>query len=179
KLRDLSQQFIGPQAASNIRAGATMAKMFQPQTPEQESNQSQRLQAARDLQDDKIVFKDPYQQHLDLLRATYGAQFANKETLLREREELLRQRGEEQAGRALQNRLQIEQEKANLKAHGDVLRRASTIAASQGFPVPNADHLQQAAEQIASEQGLNVDLLKARIGLAGARTGLAGAQEQK
>src|SRR5262249_52294617 len=57
--------------------------------------------------------------------------------------------------------------------------RAYILARKAGFAIPTAQHLQQAAEEIGREQGLNVDLLKARIGLTQARTPLVEAQTRK
>jgi hypothetical protein len=178
KLRDITSGTVGPTTATNIRAGGDLARLFQPQTPEQVSNQTQRLQAEKDLQG-KMILRDPRAERLKDLETTYGLKTAQQESLLNEREALLRKRQEENDTRDFQNALKIGQQRAELKAHGDVLKRASTIAASQGVRVPTSEHLKLAAEQIASEQGLNVDLLKARIGLAEAKIPLTQAQTKK
>jgi hypothetical protein len=169
QLRDITGQLMGPQAASNIRAGGDMARLFQPTNPEQQFNQSRRLQAERDLSG-KMIFRDPRAEKLEDLKTQYGLKFDQQESLLQQREDLLRRRQEENDQRDYQNSLKVNEQKAQLKAHGDVLKRASLLAFREGQKVPSPDHLQRAAEEISEEQGINLDLLKARIGLTQART---------
>jgi hypothetical protein len=64
------------------------------------------------------------------------------------------------------NRKDLEDYKRDNKATADVRERAWTLATQSGFLSPTPAHMSEAANQISREQGLNVDLLKARIGLA-------------
>ena len=178
KLNEISRQFTGPETARQARAGGDMARLFQPQTPEQQSNQANRLQAERDLQG-KLIFRDPRAEKLQDLRETYGLKASQSEAMLQERERLLRERQAENDQRDFQNAWKLGQQRADLKAHGDVLKRASTIAFRNGVKVPTSEHLQQAAEEISREQGLNLNLLKARIGVTEARIPLVEAQTKK
>jgi hypothetical protein len=178
KLQEVSTSLVGPATAKTVRAGGDMARLFQPQTPEQGANRAARLQSESNLAN-KLVFRDPRAEKLQGLRETYDLKSAQQEGLLQERENLLRQRQAENDQRDFQNALKIGQQRAELKAHGDVLKRASTIAFGQGVRAPNSEHLRQAAEEISKEQGFNLDLLKARIGLTEARIPLVEAQTKK
>jgi len=175
KLREITAGTVGPETAKGVRAGADLARLFQPTNPDQQLNQSRRLQAENDL-GGKLILRDPRAEKLDELQRTYSLKTAQQQEILSEREDLLRKRQEENDQRDFQNALKIGEQRAELKAHGDVLKRASTIALSQGVRVPTSEHLQQAAEQIAQEQGLNLDLLKSRIGLTQARIPLTEAR---
>jgi carbon monoxide dehydrogenase subunit G len=175
KLKEITSRMIGPETATRARAGGDMARLFQPTTPEQEANRASRLQAESDLAN-KIIFRDPRREKLDELEKTYGLKFAQQESLLQQREELIRSRQAEDDRRNFENAWKLRQQAEDLRAERSVNARAYVIARRSGFKVPNADHVTQAAEQIASERGLNVGLLKARIGLTEARTDQAEAQ---
>jgi hypothetical protein len=178
KLNEISRQFVGPETARRARAGGDMARLFQLQTPEQEANQTNRLQAERDLQR-KMIFRDPRTEKLEDLRTQFGLKLTQQESMLEDRERLIRQRQAEDDERNFQNAWKINQQKADLKAMGDVFKRAAVLARKDGLPAPSPNHLQKAAEEISTEQNLNVDLLKARIGLTEARIPLVEAQTKR
>jgi hypothetical protein len=178
KLKEITSGMIGPQTAVRARTGADMARLFQPTTPEQQANRERRLQAESDLSN-KLVFRDPRAEKLQELEKTYGLKFAQQQGLLDQREELLRQRQHENDERDTLNKAFLQRQAEELRSERAVNARAFILARKDGFLAPTPGHLQQAAEQIASEQGLNVDLLKARIGLTEARIPLVEAQTKK
>jgi hypothetical protein len=178
KLKEITSGMIGPQTAARARTGADMARLFQPTTPEQHANRERRLQAESDLSN-KLVFRDPRAEKLQELEKTYGLKFAQQQGLLDQREELLRQRQRENDERDTLNKAFLQRQAEELRSERAVNARAYVIARKNGFMAPNANHITQAAEQIAGEQGLNVDLLKARIGLTEARIPLVEAQTKK
>lgn len=175
KLNEISSQFAGPATAKTVRASADMARLFQPQTPEQQANQANRLQAERDLQG-KMIFRDPRAEKLQDLRETYGLKAAQSEAMLQERERLLRERQTENDQRDFQNAWKLRQQSEDLRTQRVVNARAYQIAVSNRRRVPSDEDLNEAVKQIADERGLNQDLLRARIGLTEARTDQTEAQ---
>lgn len=97
---------------------------------------------------------------------------------LADREASVSQRQQELEDLRQANRKELEEQRAHLKGSGDVLKRASVIAAQAGRSVPSDEDKSAAAEQIAAEQGLKVDSLKGLIGLNAAKKGYFEAQAQ-
>jgi len=89
---------------------------------------------------------------------------------LADREAAVLQRQQELEDLRQANRKELEDQKSHLKASGDVLKRASVIAAQAGRGIPSDEDKTSAATQIATEQGLNVDKLKTLIGMEAAKT---------
>lgn len=75
KLRDVTSHLIGPETARKARAGGDMARLFQPQTPEQQSNQQRRLSDERGLQGN-MIFRDPRREKIEEIEQRYGAQLS-------------------------------------------------------------------------------------------------------
>lgn len=71
--KDLAGRMMGPGQARDIKDKANLAGLFTPQTPEQQANQAGAVQAGSDLQN-KIVFRNPIQEELQLLQNRYGAE---------------------------------------------------------------------------------------------------------
>lgn len=123
----------------------------------------------------KIALRDPQAEDLAQLEARYALMGQQKYKDLAEKERLLFER---------QSALQEDRQKhdfdkathaATLKAEGDVRKRAVALAGGPGMPITD-DIWNQAAEGVAQEYGMKADLLKARIGLAGAQTEKAKAE---
>jgi hypothetical protein len=178
KLREVTTSFVGPETARNVRAGGDLARLFQPQTPEQTANQAQRLQQEKDLSS-KLNLRDPRREKIEDIERASSLKFAQQENMLQERERLLRERQAENDERDFQNAWKSRQQAEALRAERAVNARAFILARKNGSLVPNSDHLQQAAEEISKEQGLNLDLLKSRIGLTQAQIPLAEARTKK
>jgi hypothetical protein len=75
KLGEVSGMLVGPDTARKARAGGDMARLFQPQTPEQQANQQRRLSDEQGLQG-KMIFRDPRKEKIEEIESRYGAQLA-------------------------------------------------------------------------------------------------------
>jgi hypothetical protein len=165
QLKDISQGMVGSETAKKAREGGDLARLFQPMNPTQEANRNKRLEAEQGLQG-KMIFRDPRAERLNELEQRYGLQNEFNVAKLGLTQDFQRRQQED---RQAHDKAMIE-ERANSKAQGDVLKRAYSKAAQRGFREPNTALMAEAADEIATEQGLNRDLLRARIGLAGAQT---------
>ena len=67
-MKEFSDKLISPEEATNLRAGGDLARLFQPQTPEQETNRANRLQAEKGLQG-RIEFRDQVEDELRKIKA--------------------------------------------------------------------------------------------------------------
>jgi len=168
KLKDISSGMVGSETAKKAREGGDLARLFQPMNPTQETNRNKRLQAEQGLQG-KMIFRDPRQEKLQEIEQRYGAQNELNLHKLALTQDFQRRQQEDRQN----HDKEMIAEKANAKAQNDVNERAWRIAIQKGFREPTPAIKSQAADEIGKEQGLNVDLLKARIGLAGAQTDLA------
>lgn len=174
KAKQITDSIMGPGQARGIRQRADIGRLFGSTaqtpfsaTPDQMANRQRYVQGEQDLQN-KIVLRDPRQEKLEDLKAQYGLQFAQKEYLLNEREELLRRRQEENDKRDYENNLSLVKKRQELKEEQEINELANALAVSKGFSTPNTFHRIEAAKQIAKKYGLNIDLLAQRIGLTGA-----------
>lgn len=167
KLKEISSGTVGSQTAQKAREGGDLARLFQPMNPTQEANRNNRLQAEQDLQG-KMIFRDPRAEKLEDLRTQYGAKFAQQDSVLQERERLLRERGEQQASTSLQNRLTVEKEKADLQSEKDIRKAAILYARGQGRGYLTEADWSKAVKDVSRRTGLDEQLLRGRVGLTGA-----------
>lgn len=121
----------------------------------------------------KIALHDPNLERMQYMREQTGLQTSAREQAASAREQDIQDR--QIKLKNLGAELTTKQHEADQWgiAMRDVRKRAIVLA---GGKRPLDEDLESAAHEIASEQGLNVDLLKARIGLAGANKDKAQAE---
>ena len=121
----------------------------------------------------KIALRDPQAEKLGLERERTKLNLEESSRKLQEKEAAILERQEylKRLGADLQG--QRDQELALIKAGGDVRKLAVALAKGKR---PDDSHYEAAANQIAAQTGLNLDLLKERVGLTGALAGRAKAE---
>ena len=131
-----------------------------------------------DMSKGRIGLRSPLKEKMqeDEARIRLQQQYMSQRMLEREEALNARQRDMEEFRQA--NRIDLEEQRAHLKGSGEVLKRATLIAAQAGRGVPNDADRSAAAEQIATEQGLKVESLRGLIGLNTAKTDYFTAQAQ-
>lgn len=164
-MRQFSQKLVSPEVASKARAGGDLARLFQPQTPEQQTNQANRLQAEKDLQG-KIVFKDPFEQQLRFIKARGEVA-----------EQVQADRAALQAYYQGVNREDSQRHQEEMKALTESLRskrklrdEAEQVAGLQGRMEVTSQDWEQAAVNLHRRGELNEDALQELINFRRAAT---------
>jgi hypothetical protein len=161
KLSEITGSVVGPKQFQEMQRQdleADMGAAFQANSPYVRSSAPKQTEG-------KIALLDPRADRLAQIREQYGAmKEAGMDRL--EYQEAGRVARQEDAQRHAKEVAELKQYNA---AFGPIYKQAATIAASKKKARFDDEDLAEAAQQIATLGGLNVDLLKARIGLAGAK----------
>lgn len=163
KLKGILDTAVGPDKARNVRTGGDLARLFQPQTPEQESNRASRLSAESDLSN-RLVFRDPQQDAIEKLKAQYGLQYQNKLNELATREEFMRERQRLNDERDFANRWEMAQMTSTLKARQGIFTEAMKVAQLSGRKYPTDTDYDRAIANISRRDNLNEEVLRERAG---------------
>lgn len=164
KLSEITGNIVGPEQYAKLKGGL-QADFTQAPSANGPAWASQALVQAPDQTAGKIALMDPRADRLAQIREQYGAmRDAGLDRL--EYQEAGRVARQEDAQRHAKEIAELKQYNA---AFGPVYKQAATIAAGKKKARFDDEDLAEAAQQIATVGGLNVDLLKARIGLAGAK----------
>lgn len=164
KLSEITGNIVGPREYERLKGGVQVDTSQAPGAGGP-AWASLPVNVAPDQTAGKIALLDPRADRLAQIREQYGAmREAGLERL--EYTEAARMARQEDAQ---QHAKEIAEMRQYNSAFGPVFKQAATIAASKKKPKFDDEDLAEAAGQIAQQQGLNLDLLKARIGLAGAK----------
>lgn len=164
KLSQITGNIVGPAEYARLKGGSGF-DMTQAPGANGPAWASLPVEVAPDQTAGKISLLDPRADRLAQIREQYGAM----------RDAGLEKLEYQEAGRvarqedAQKHAKEIAEMKQYNTAFGPVYKQAATLAASKGKPKFDDQDLAEAAQAIAQQQGLNLDLLKARIGLAGAK----------
>jgi len=163
-MKNVSDSYVGPESAKNIRADGDLARLFQPTNPEQEANRQKRITAESDL-GGKIVFRDPRQEKIEEIEKRYAAQTI----AALEKQDMANQfRNAQQEDRQRHSK-EMAELTANLKAESDIKEEAIRLANQRGLKNPEF-FMQEAAKNIAQRQGWSDEVLRARSRYLNART---------
>lgn len=168
KLKGILDTAVGPDKARNVRTGGDLARLFQPQTPEQTANRDSRLRAESDLSN-QLVFKDPQEDAIEKLKAQYGLQYQNKLNELATREEFMRERQRLNDERDFANRWEMAQMTSTLKARQGIFTEAMKMAQLSGRKYPTDTDYDRAIANISRRDNLNEEVLRERAGYLRAR----------
>lgn len=161
KLSEITGSIVGPKQFQEMQQQdlqADMGAAFKANSPYIRSS-------APKMTEGKIALLDPRADRLAQIREQYGAM---KEAGLDRLEFQAAQRTALQED-AQKHSKEIEEVRQYNRAFGPVYKQAATIAAGKGKPKFDEEDLTEAAQQIATLGGLNVDKLKAQIGLSQAK----------
>lgn len=170
KLSEVLGGFVGPESVRKARSMATFTKGFTPGTPEQASNIAGYQQAAQFP--GKMIMRDPRAERLEDIKTQYGLKFQQQESMLQEREALLRQRQKEDDERGFANAIKIAQERNRLKVTQTANELANAYLGS-GKASTGAEALQMANQAIVGKTDLELDKLREQIPLIRAQANLA------
>lgn len=126
----------------------------------------------------KVALRDPIAEHLNALRQQYGIQNDRRSAEIELRNKLAGEREAANDQRDAVNKLKDREVAAQIAAEKKVRALATTFALQRQSKIPSDEEFARAAEQVAGTDGLNVDKLKAQIGLIGAETKRNEAQAQ-
>jgi len=121
-------------------------------------------------QDGKIALRDPIAEHLNSLRTQYGMQNDRRSQEIELRNKLTGERELANDQRDFDFKTRDRDHAAQIAAEKKVRAAATALALKRQSKVPSDEEYAAAAEQVAAADGLNVDKLKAQIGLIGAET---------
>jgi len=164
KLSEITGNVVGPEQYAKLKGGL-QADFAQAPTAGGPAWASQALVQAPDQTAGKIALLDPRADRLAQIREQYGAM---KEAGLDRLEFQATQRAALQED-AQKHAKELEEVRQYNRAFGPVYKQAATIAAGKGKPKFDDEDLAEAAQQIGTLGGLNVDKLKAQIGLSQAK----------
>lgn len=161
KLSEITGSVVGPKQFQEMQQQdlqADMGAAFQANSPYVRSSAPRQTAG-------KIALLDPRADRLAQIREQYGAmREAGLEKMELQNQFTNLRKEDEQAFR-----IQMAEREQYNKAFGPVYKQAATIAASKGRTKLDPQDLEEAAQQIATLGGLNVDKLKAQIGLSQAK----------
>lgn len=164
KLSEITGSVVGPEQYAKLKGGLQQ-DFAQAPTANGPAWASQALVQAPDQTAGKIALIDPRADRLAQIREQYGAmREAGLEKMELQNQFTNLRKEDEQAFR-----MQMAEREQYNKAFGPVYKQAATIAASKGRMKLDPQDLEEAAQQIATLGGLNVDKLKAQIGLSQAK----------
>lgn len=126
----------------------------------------------------EIVLRDSDQIALGKLRAQYGLQHENAMTKLYENQRLTSEKAYGLEAERQQGRLDMASKGAELKAQGEILKRAHAKALAKGLAQPGEDDLMSAAMEAGVALGDKDAAQRALTTLRGAQTGEAKAKER-
>ena len=166
KLRGVMGDVVGPAEYEQLKPRAVVAE----QQPDPMQTLLDPVASMVDGTAGKIALQDPNAARLALLKAQYDIQRASGLEKLAEQQRLIGERQALDREDRQAHALQMADVAAYNKAHGEVYKRAATIAQSSGKPWNDPTVLDQAAQDIATLQGLDLDKVRAQIGLAQAKS---------
>lgn len=169
EFRELTSKFVGPREARVIGDRANLAKLFQPQTPEQQATSRQYGQGPESLKK-KIVFRDPQEEALEKIKTQYGLQYQTKMNELATRENYMRERQRLNDERDFANRWELAQHNSTIKARQGIETEAMKVAQLDGRRYPRDEDYDRAIQNISRRDNLNENVVRQRAGYLEART---------
>jgi hypothetical protein len=116
----------------------------------------------------KIALRDPISEHLEALKSQYGLQNDRRSQEIELRNKLTGEREVANDQRDFDFKSRDRDHAAQIAAEKKVRALATSFALQRQSKVPSDEEYAKAAEQVAKVDGLNIDKLKAQIGLIGA-----------
>lgn len=173
-LRDFSSGLVGSETAKKARAGGDLARLFQPQTPEQQANRAARIQSEKDLEG-KMVVRDPRAEKLSELEAKYQGQAE----LLAEKMNLQNYYTTQLEGVKQKHREDLAELRSDLRAGEAQGKLVKALITQAGAGNMGYDEATQIAGDIIARQGkANLDRTLGQIDLL-AELALKARQERK